>query len=124
MNKAKHLVSSEEMVEVVIDGIQNKKGQDIVVMDLREIDSAVTDYFVICTASSFTQLDAIADEVEDKVLEKSNERPNMNPNRSNQKWLVLDYFNVIVHVFLDETRKRYGLEELWGDAKITTLQNI
>ena len=124
MSKTKQIVSSEEMVQVVIAGMQEIKAQDITILDLKKLDAAATNYFVICTATSFTHLSSIIEEVEMSVLKAGGDRPKMNPNKSNQQWLVMDYFNVIVHVFLGDVRKRFGLEELWGDAKITNIENI
>ena len=123
MNKTKDFVSSEELVQVIVGGMKDKKAEDITILDLRNIESAIADFFVICTAGSFTHLDAVTDHVEEQVGTHTGERPNVNANRSNQKWLVLDYFSVVVHLFLEEQRQRYNLEDLWGDAKITSLQN-
>ena len=90
-------------------------------MDLREIKNAVTDFFVICSGSSDTQMDAISQSIEEEIHKHSKQNPWKTEGRQNKEWILLDYVDVVVHVFNKEKRIFYGLEELWGDAKITQI---
>ena len=110
---------SEKMSKVVVKGMQEKKALDIAVIDLREIKNAIADFFVICSGSSDTQLDAIADSVDEEVNKVFNENPWHSEGRTNKEWVLLDYANVVVHIFRKDRREFYALENLWGDAKIT-----
>ncbi len=108
---------TDKLTQTIVEGIEDKKGEDIVVMDLREIDGAVCDYFVIATANSTVQVGAIASGVEDKVLEVLKEKVIRVDGLRNAQWVAMDYGNVMVHIFLDEVRDFYKLEELWADAE-------
>ena len=110
--------TTEELVEVVVEGIQDKKGEDIVVLDLRKIKSAVCSFFVVCHGNSDRQVEALADSVKQMVRKKVNDSPIGSEGTSNAEWVLLDYFDVIVHIFKKETRDFYQLEELWADAEI------
>lgn len=107
------------LCDVIVKGMEEKKGENIVVMDLRELKSASTDFFVICHASNTTQVDAIGQSVEEIVLNTLKEKPWHKEGYQNAEWVLLDYVNVVVHVFLEDKREFYAIEELWGDAKIT-----
>ncbi len=109
---------TQSISEVIIHGIQEKKGSDIVRLDLRNLKSSVSDYFVICHAESATQVKAIADSVEHEMETHFNEEPWRKEGFSTAEWIVLDYFDVVVHIFKKEKRYYYGVEELWGDAEI------
>lgn len=98
----------------VIDAIQDKKGENIVSLDLTKIDEAVADFFILCEAQSKTQLKAIADSIEQKVKEECEERPYHKEN--GEEWTLVDYVNVVVHIFQREYRQFYDLESLWEDA--------
>ena len=111
---------SEKMSQVVVKGMQDKKAADIVVIDLRNIHNAIADFFVICSGSSDTQLDAIADSVE--VYKAFKENPWHAEGKTNKEWMLLDYANVVVHIFKKDRREFYGLENLWGDATITRIE--
>jgi ribosome-associated protein len=117
INKTKDL-SSEELCKLVVKGMQEKKAIDIVVMDLRDIKNAISDYFVICSGTSDTQIDAIADSVEEEVFKASKINPWHEEGKMNREWILLDYVDVVVHVFNKERRVFYDLEQLWGDAEI------
>ena len=106
------------MADLVVRGMQDRKGSDIVVLNLKHLQNAVADYFIICSANSDTQLDAIARSVEEEVEKTSGEMPWQTEGRTNREWVLLDYVDVVVHVFLRDRRKFYSLEELWGDAEI------
>lgn len=109
---------SKKIVEVIIHGIQEKKGKDIVSLDLRNISSSVSDFFVVCHADSSTQAKAIADSVEDEMYKAFKEDPWHKEGFQNSEWIILDYVSVVVHIFRTEKRDFYGVEDLWGDAEI------
>ena len=113
---------SDSLADVVVRGMQEKKAVDIVVLNLKELKNAVADYFVICSASSDTQLDAIARSVEEEVEKLAGQNPWQTEGRTNGEWVLLDYVDVVVHVFLRDRRQFYALEELWGDADIKYLE--
>lgn len=121
--KNQHIISSEEMVNCVVNGIQNKKGMDITIMDLRSIENNFTDYFVVCSGSSDTQIDAISESIEKEMSEKLNLKPHSSEGKSSKEWVLMDYFDVIVHVFLKDKRKYYQIEDLWGDANFTRIED-
>lgn len=112
---------SEKMSKVVVRGMQEKKALDIAVIDLRGIKNAIADFFVLCSGSSDTQLDAIADSVDGEVNKVFNENPWHSEGKTNKEWILLDYANVVVHIFRKDRREFYALENLWGDAKITQI---
>lgn len=118
MVKNKVLNESTYISEVAIYGIQEKKGNDIVRLDLRNIFSSVSDYFVICHADSTTQVKAIANSVEDEIFKAIQQEPWRKEGLEYGEWILLDYINVVVHVFRTDKREFYGVEDLWGDAKI------
>jgi ribosome-associated protein len=111
------------LVDAAVKGMQEKKALDIVVLSLKTIKGAVSDYFVICSGSSDKQVDAIAGSVEEEVYKAMQEDPWHKEGQENKEWILLDYVNVVVHVFLQERRNFYGLEELWGDSGITRIQS-
>jgi len=116
-------VNTQEMFDSIFEGILEKKGKDIVSLDMRHIDNAVCEYFIICHGDSNTQVDAIADSVQDKVRENLNEKVWHKEGLNNSTWVLLDYSNIIVHIFQKEHRDFYKLEELWGDAIITKIED-
>ncbi len=109
---------SEALVAVAIHGMQEKKGIDIVTMDLRKLKSAFADFFVICHGNTERQAEALADSVEDEIRKATGEKPLHREGGDKAGWILLDYVNVVVHVFTEEKRVFYALEELWGDAEI------
>ncbi|UOQ65488.1 ribosome silencing factor [Hymenobacter volaticus] len=113
---------SDKLAEVVVRGMQEKKALDIVVMNLKELKNAVADYFIVCSASSDTQIDAIARSVEEEVEKLTGQNPWQTEGRMNREWVLLDYVDVVVHVFLRDRRQFYALEELWGDAEIRYIE--
>lgn len=112
-------VSSETLSQCVVQGMQEKKAEDIVVIDLRGMKSAVTDYFVICSGNSDTQVDAIMMSIEEQVYKNLAEDPWHKEGKNNKEWILLDYVDVVAHVFKKDKRTFYALEELWGDAPAT-----
>ena len=113
---------SDKLADVVVRGMQEKKASDIVVLNLKDLKNAVADYFVICSASSDTQIEAIARSVEEEVEKLTGQNPWQTEGRMNREWVLLDYVDVVVHVFLRDRRQFYALEELWGDAQITYVE--
>lgn len=105
------------------EGIFEKKGKDVLKIDLRAIENRITDYFVICHASSTTQVSSISESVENKVREGTGEKPIHIEGLENCFWVLLDYGNVIVHVFLEEYRNFYNLESLWADGSVEKLED-
>ncbi len=116
-------VGSEILSQCVVQGMQEKKAEDIVVLDLRGIKSAVTDYFVICSGNSDTQVDAIMMSIEEQVYKNLNEDAWHKEGKSNKEWILLDYVDVVAHVFRKDRRTFYALEDLWGDAPATRLDS-
>ncbi|KQB99140.1 ribosome silencing factor [Pedobacter sp. Hv1] len=123
MVKKKTANLSTYLSEIAIQGIQEKKGHDIVRLDLRELNSSVSDYFVVCNADSSTQVKAIADSVEDEIYKLTQTHPWRKEGLDNAEWIILDYFDVVVHIFRTEKRDFYGIEDLWGDAETTTYKS-
>ncbi|MEQ9307122.1 MAG: ribosome silencing factor [Marinoscillum sp.] len=119
--KAREAVSSNELSELIVQGMLEKKASNVVVMDLREVKNSIADYFILCSGNSDTQIDAISDSVEEQVHKISNENPWRREGKQNNEWIIIDYVDVVAHIFNKEKRSFYGLEELWGDAKITSI---
>ena len=110
------ITRNSKVFKTIIHAIQEKKGEDILSLDLRKIPEAVADFFIICQASNTTQLRAIADFIETDVKEKCDEIAYKHEGRQGQQWILIDYVNVVVHVMMPEPRKFYRLEEMWSDA--------
>ena len=123
MAKKRKGANSETLSGVIVKGMQEKKASDIVVMDLRKIKNAVADFFVICSGNSDKQLDAISDSIDAEVFKKFQENPWHTEGKNNKEWMLLDYINVVAHVFLKDRREFYALERLWGDADITEIED-
>jgi ribosome-associated protein len=111
------------LLQSVIKGIFEKKGQNVLKIDLRKLENRITDYFVICHAASGTQVSAICDSIDDIVRKEAEEKPLHIEGLDNCFWVLLDYGNVIVHVFLEEYRSFYSLESLWADARIEAMED-
>lgn len=109
---------SSKLFKTIIHAIQEKKGEKILSLDLKKINEAVSDFFIICQASNPIQLKAIADSIEEDVRVKCKEAPYKHEGRQGEQWILIDYVNIVVHVMLEEPRKFYRLEEMWSDASI------
>ncbi len=116
--------SPRALVDTVVEGIQEKKGINIVVLDLGNIESAICSYFVICEGSSSTHVEAVADSVEEVVRVKMGEKPLRTEGYDTSQWIIHDYVDVVVHVFQRQVRQYYSLEELWDDAVRTEIENV
>ena len=112
-----------ELNDLVVQGMAEKKAHDIVVLDLRNVKNAVADYFIICSGNSDTQIDAICDSVEEFVFKASKQSPWKKEGKQNKEWILLDYIDVVAHIFKKDKRDFYSLEELWGDAVITPVES-
>jgi len=115
--RVSRLTRSSRILKVIIKAIQDRKGENIISLDLRKIPEAVSDFFIVCEASNTVQVKAIADWVEVEVKKELGELPYRHEGHSAAQWILVDYVNVVVHVFLSETRKFYRLEEMWGDGE-------
>ncbi len=118
------MTTVKQLVEVITQGIQEKKGQEIVIVDMQGIEGAICNYFVICTGNSPTQVSAIMDSVEDMARDKAGEKPIRVVGEQQAQWIAMDYVDVMVHIFLPETREYYNIERLWEDAKVDAIPNI
>ena len=116
-------VDKQVLIDHIVSAIQDVKGEDIMIFDLSEIENSVAETFIICTGNSNTQVNAISGSVEKQVRNELGERPWHVEGTENAMWVLVDYISVVVHIFQRETRSFYDLEELWGDAKITLVEN-
>ena len=115
---AGRLTKNSKIFKAIISAIQQKKGENIVSLDLRKIPEAVADFFIVCEATSSTQVKGIADFIESHVRNISNEAPFHHEGHQGLHWVLIDYVNIVVHVMQPETRKFYKLEEMWSDAEV------
>ena len=113
-----------ELVKKIIEGIQDKKGQKIVVADLTEIEDTICNYFVICQGNSHSQVSVITDSIWDSVHKATGDKPLAIDGFRNAQWIAMDYSDVLVHIFLPEVREFYNIENLWADAKLTSIPDI
>lgn len=120
----KKLESTDVLLTNIIKGIEEVKGNDIEILDLRSIDTAVCDYFVICNGTSNTQVNAIVNSVQKMVSKELKDKPWHVEGTDNAEWVLMDYVSIVVHVFQKEIREYYNIEGLWGDAKITKIANL
>lgn len=116
MSKTKS--NSEELALCVVNAIQDKKGENIKLLDLRSLDNAVSDFFIICEAKSSPQINAIFENIDEKVKKQINDDPFQVEGREASTWILMDYVDVVVHIFKPEAREFYRLEALWADANI------
>jgi ribosome-associated protein len=120
MTKIKN--NSDALIANIISGIEDVKGNEIKLLDLREIENTVCDYFIICEGSSNTQVNAIVSAVQKKVSKEIKDKPWHVEGENNGEWVLIDYVNVVVHVFQKHIREYYDIESLWGDAKTTQIE--
>tara|TARA_B100000963_G_scaffold273458_1_gene241679 strand:- start:9773 stop:10147 length:375 start_codon:yes stop_codon:yes gene_type:complete len=116
---------TNDLIENIVIGISDVKGQDIEMIDLRKVDNRICDFYIICTGSSNTHVSAILESVKKKVSKILKEKPSHTEGEQNAEWILLDYINVVVHIFQNHVRDFYRIEELWGDCKtnMITLKN-
>lgn len=122
--KASRLTKSSKILKVIINAIQDKKGESIVSLDMRKIPEAVADFFIICEAGANVQVKAIADSIQEQVKTECGELPYRTEGYQALQWVLVDYVNVVVHVFQRETRKFYRLEDMWSDGVMLEYDDV
>ena len=121
MQKTK--TSADELIALILHGIEEVKGVDINLLDLREIENTVCDYFIICNGTSNTHVNAIVSSIQRTVSKAIQDKPWHVEGSENGEWVLMDYVNVVVHVFQEHIREFYDIEGLWGDAKVTMVES-
>jgi ribosome-associated protein len=119
---AKKNISADQLISAIISGIEDVKGKEINILDLRDIENTVCDYFIICEGTSNTQVNAIVNSIQKKVSKELKDHPWHIEGADNAEWVLMDYVNIAVHVFQKHIREYYDIEGLWGDAKTTVIQ--
>jgi len=117
--QASQNINQDQMNDLIIDSISDIKGQNIIKIDLRAVDDAPTDFFIICEGSSNTQVAAIAGRIQERTKKEAATVPYHIEGNKNNTWILIDYFDTVVHVFYSETRSFYDLEDLWSDGHVT-----
>lgn len=120
MTKDNH--NADQLITAILGGIEDVKGKDIKILDLRELENTVCDYFIICEGTSNTQVNAIVNSIQKKVSKELKDNPWHVEGSDNAEWVLMDYVNVVVHVFQKHIRQYYDIESLWGDAKTTVIE--
>ncbi|MDO6473040.1 ribosome silencing factor [Maribacter sp. 1_MG-2023] len=115
--------SQDELIALIIQGIDEVKGHNINLIDLREIENTVCDYFIVCNGTSNTHVNAIVGSIQKTVSKAIQDKPWHVEGEENAEWVLMDYVNVVVHVFQKQVREFYDIEGLWGDAKFTTIES-
>jgi ribosome-associated protein len=110
------LTRSSKLFKAIIKGIQDKKGEKIISLDLKKIDEAIADYFIICQAGNHVQLGAIVDNIDEEVRKQTGEKPYKREGKRGQSWILIDYVSIVIHCFTPESREFYAIEEMWSDA--------
>ncbi|MBU2938467.1 ribosome silencing factor [Lacinutrix sp. C3R15] len=119
----KKQTNPDQLITGILAGIEDVKGQNINILDLREIENTVCDYFIVCEGTSNTQVSAIVNSVQKKVSKDLKDKPWHIEGLDNAEWVLIDYVNVVVHVFQKHIREYYDIESLWGDAKTTVIES-
>lgn len=119
----KRKASADELIALILHGIEEVKGQDINLLDLRALDNTVCDYFVICSGTSNTHVNAIVNSIQKTVSKEIHDKPWHVEGADNAEWVLIDYVNVVVHVFQKHIREYYDIEGLWGDAQVTLVES-
>ncbi|MFA4852747.1 MAG: ribosome silencing factor [Bacteroidales bacterium] len=114
--------TSDFLTEIIIKGMQDKKGKNIISLNLKNIDHAVSDYFIICHGTSYTQVQAIAESVEDEIFTTIGMKPWHREGVQNAEWILLDYVDVVVHIFQETIRNFFQIESLWADAEVKLIK--
>ena len=112
----------DQLITTIIGGIEEVKGKEITILDLREIENTVCDYFIVCEGTSNTQVNAIVSSIQKTVSKTLKDKPWHIEGSDNAEWILMDYVNVVVHVFQKHIREYYDIESLWGDAKTTQIE--
>ena len=114
--------NDDSLIYSIIEAIENIKGKEINILDLRELENTVCDYFIVCEGSSNTQVNAIVASIQKHVSKELKDKPWNIEGNDNGEWVLMDYYDIIVHIFQDKTRKFYNIEDFWGDAKLTKVK--
>ena len=114
--------TADQLITTILAGIEDVKGKEITILDLRDLENTVCDYFIICEGTSNTQVNAIVNSIQKKVSKDLKDNPWHIEGNDNAEWVLIDYVNVVVHVFQKHIREYYDVESLWGDAKITVIE--
>ena len=117
-------IDAKEVIQQIVEGIQEKKGKGIVVVDMLKLGNSICDYFVICQGNSPTQVSAITDSIEDTVRINCKKKPYSIDGLRNSQWVAMDYGDILVHIFLPDVRKFYDIEHLWADATLTEIPDL
>lgn len=117
-------IDAKEVIQQIVEGIQEKKGKGIVVVDMLKLGNSICDYFVICQGNSPTQVSAITDSIEDTVRINCKKKPYSIDGLRNSQWVAMDYGDILVHIFLPDVRKFYDIEHLWADATVTEIPDL
>jgi len=117
-------ITTKILVDTIIDGIQDVKGKDIVILNLKDLPNSVAEYFIICSGDSSTQVEGISNSILKKTSKELKEKPWHKEGLKNSEWILLDYVNVVVHVFYRDVREFYNLEDLWADAVREDIPNL
>ncbi len=122
MGKKEVSLSSDKLSQLIVKGMQDKKALDIQVLDLRKVNNAVADFFIVCTGSSNTHMQGISEAIQEEVHKITQDNPWHKEGSDNKSWVVLDYVDVVSHIFTKDAREFYRIEDLWADAKITKVE--
>ncbi|WP_422105713.1 ribosome silencing factor [Winogradskyella sp.] len=118
----KDKTSADQLITTIIGGIEEVKGKEITILDLRDIENTVCDYFIVCEGTSNTQVNAIVNSIQKQVSKTTKDKPWHVEGTDNAEWILMDYVNVVVHIFQKHIREYYDIESLWGDAKMTQIE--
>ncbi|WP_369999719.1 ribosome silencing factor [Winogradskyella sp.] len=118
----KENTNADQLITTIIGGIEEVKGKEITILDLRDIENTVCDYFIVCEGTSNTQVNAIVNSIQKQVSKTLKDKPWHVEGTDNAEWVLMDYVNVVVHVFQKHIREYYDIESLWGDAKMTQIE--
>ncbi|WP_111685462.1 ribosome silencing factor [Winogradskyella tangerina] len=118
----KDKTSADQLITTIIGGIEEVKGKEITILDLRDIENTVCDYFIVCEGTSNTQVNAIVNSIQKQVSKTTKDKPWHIEGTDNAEWILMDYVNVVVHIFQKHIREYYDIESLWGDAKMTQIE--
>lgn len=118
MEEKKGSVNAQSLSNIVVKGMQERKAQDIVMLNMQKVKNSIADFFVICTGTSDTHVDAISESIEKEVHVNARQNPWHKEGKQNKEWILLDYVDVVVHIFKADSRSFYSLEDLWGDAQL------
>jgi len=121
--KISEQATSKQLANNIIEGIQDKNGKEIILLELKNVENSICDFFVICHGTSTTHVDAISESIEKKTKEQLKEKPYRKEGLKNLTWVLMDYEDVVVHIFQEEYRKFYNLEDLWADAKVNKIED-